>query len=124
MRAPLAESTRAVQDFHAAHASWVMEGSYAGLAEVATSLCTEFWFLNPGVDVCLAHCRRRPWEPGKYESPEAQDERLAFLLDWVRSYPSREDEYGLAAHRTLFASCGGSTREITDSADSAGLASG
>ena len=115
VRAPLAESHEAIQDFHSAHPSWVMEGSYASLAEIAAPLCTEFWFLNPGVDACLAHCRQRPWEPEKYDSPEAQDERLAFLLNWVRSYDTREDEYGLAAHRALFERFGGSKREVTAS---------
>jgi len=115
IRAPLAESEAAILAFHNAHPSWVMEGSYASLAEIAAPLCTEFRFLNPGVETCLAHCRQRPWEPEKYDSPEAQDERLAFLLDWVRSYDSREDEYGLAAHRAVFDAFGGPKREVTAS---------
>jgi hypothetical protein len=43
-----------------------------------------------------------PWEPEKYPSKEAQDQKLEFLLDWVREYESRTDEYSLARHRELF----------------------
>jgi len=63
---------------------------------------SEVRFLNPGLEVCLANCRARPWEPEKYPSKEAQDENLEFLLGWVRHYQSRRDEYSLARHRELF----------------------
>lgn len=111
-RRPLAESEAAIRAFHDAHPAWVMEGSYASLAEIAAPLATAFWFLNPGVETCLAHARQRPWEPEKYPSPEAQDERLAFLLDWIRSYDVRDDEYGLAAHRAVFDAFDGPKQEI------------
>ena len=65
----------------------------------------------------MAHCRARPWEPEKYASPEEQDERLAFLLDWVRSYETRDDEYGLARHRAVFESFDGPKREYTGAGD-------
>lgn len=113
VRRPLAESREAIHAFHHANDTWVMEGSYASLAEVAQPLCSAFWFLNPGVEACLAHCRQRSWEPEKYPTPEAQAERLAFLLDWVRTYDTREDEYGLAAHRALFDGFAGDKQEIT-----------
>jgi hypothetical protein len=43
-------------------------------------------FIDPGMDACLAHCRNRPWEPHKYASKVEQDEKLEFLLTWVRGY--------------------------------------
>ena len=101
-RLPLAESVAALEAFDRAHESWVVEGSYASLARAALPLCTEFRFLNPGTEACVANCQARPWEPKKYASPREQDERLAFLLDWVRGYETRNDEYGLAQHRALF----------------------
>lgn len=112
-RLALDESVEAIRAFHRAHASWVMEGSYASLARAVLPLCTEFRFLNPGVAACVANCEGRPWEPEKYPSPEAQNERLAFLLDWVRSYDTRDDEYGLAQHRAVFDAFDGPKREIT-----------
>ena len=63
---------------------------------------SEVRFLNPGLEVCLGNCRARPWEPHKYSSKKTQDENLDFLLDWVRKYASRADEYSLARHRELF----------------------
>lgn len=110
-RLPLAESVAALDAFARAHPAWVAEGSYASLARAALPYCTEVRFLNPGVDACVANCRARPWEPEKYASPEEQDERLAFLLDWVREYPSRADEYGLAQHRAVFREFDGIKRE-------------
>lgn len=111
-RLPLAESVAALHAFAREHGAWVAEGSYASLARAALPLCTELWFLNPGVEACVANCEARPWEPEKYASPEEQDARLPFLLDWVRSYEHRGDEYGLAQHRVLFDAFDGPKREI------------
>jgi len=113
-RRPLAESVAELRAFQRAHPSWVIEGSYGSLVEAALPACTELRFLNPGVETCVRNCRRRPWEPEKYASPEEQDARLDLLLDWVRRYDVREDEYGLARHRALFDGFAGPKREYTD----------
>ena len=112
VRRPLAESAAEIEAFAQSHDAWVIGGSYADLAEAALPFCTELRFLNPGVEACVANCQRRPWEPEKYASPEEQDERLAFLLDWVRKYETRDDEYGLKAHRSVFDAFAGSKFEI------------
>ncbi len=78
---------------------------------MALSGASELRFLNPGVDACVANCRARPWGPHKYPSKEEQDARLDFLLDWVREYATRADEYSLAAHRRLYDAFGGTKRE-------------
>lgn len=75
--------------------------------------CTELRFLNPGIEACVAHCRRRPWEPEKFASAEEQQAVLPGLIDWVREYESRDDEYGLKRHRRIFAGFGGPKREYT-----------
>ena len=59
-------------------------------------------FIDPGVEACLANCRSRPWEPHKYASKDEQDEKLEFLLSWVRDYDSREGDLSLTAHQALF----------------------
>jgi hypothetical protein len=64
--------------------------------------CTLLVFLNPGVDACIANAKARPFEPHKYESPEAQDANLAMLVEWIRDYEKRDDVLSLAAHRRLF----------------------
>ena len=102
VRADSAESERALLRFIEGTDSWVVEGCYSGLLRVAARYCTEMIFLNPGVEACVANCEARPWEPHKYPSREAQDANLLMLLDWVREYETREDEFSLREHRRLF----------------------
>lgn len=81
-------------------------------------------FLNPGEEVCLQHCRSRPWEPHKYESKAAQDERLALLLPWVTDYYRRTDGASLVRHRAIFDRYDGPKHELTDEAAAARYAPG
>ena len=113
VRRPLAESVAEVEAFAQACDAWVIEGSYATLAEAALASATDLWFLNPGVEACLANARRRAWEPEKYATLGDQDARLPFLVDWIRSYPTRGDEYGLTAHRAVFDAFRGEKRAVT-----------
>jgi adenylate kinase family enzyme len=112
-RKPVAESAAEIRTFAAQHPQWVAEGCYADLVEVLVPLATELRFLNPGVEACIANCRARPWEPDKYASKEEQDARLEFLLQWVRDYETRHDEYSLTRHRELFDRYAGPKREWT-----------
>ncbi len=93
-----------VAAFCSGHDRWVVEGCYAGLVAQALTHSPILLFLDPGVDACLANCRSRPWEPHKYASKVEQDAKLEFLLSWVRSYYSRDDELSLSAHQSLFES--------------------
>lgn len=111
-RRPLPDSVADLKRFIATHESWIIEGCYADLIEAILSDCDELIFLNPGVDACLVHCRARPWEPDKFPSPREQDEHLASLIDWVKSYENREDEYGLPRHRAVYESFTGKKREF------------
>lgn len=113
-RRALAESAAAIDAFRAEHTGWVMEGCYADLAELALPRATQLLFLNPGVEACIAHCRLRPWEPHKYSSPAAQDRNLAMLLEWVRGYTTRDDEFSLRRHRALFDGFSGAKREYSE----------
>lgn len=67
--------------------------------------------------MCIAHCRSRPWEPEKFSSRQEQDENLENLLQWVRAYETRTDEYGFARHRELYESFQGKKREFNDPSD-------
>lgn len=107
------EAVRAdLATFIAAHRDWVIEGCYGELIEAALPAAGELVFLNPGVEVCLAHNRQRPWEPHKYASKAEQDAMLEPLLDWVRGYYQREDAWSYAAHRRLFDGHEGPKREL------------
>jgi adenylate kinase family enzyme len=100
--------------FLAAHDRWVIEGCDGDLVERALPVCTELVFLNPGVEVCLANDRRRPWEPHKYDSAADQERMLPFLLQWVESYYTRNDPRSYAYHRRLFDAFAGTKREIIE----------
>ena len=91
-----------VQAFCEANAHWVIEGCYAGLVHAALQFSPTLLFLEPGVEACLSNCRSRLWEPHKYRSRREQDEKLEFLLAWVREYYSREGDLSLVAHQALF----------------------
>jgi adenylate kinase family enzyme len=99
--------------FVATHPAWVIEGCYGDLIEAAAPFSTQLLFLNPGLAACLANNRRRPWEPHKYVSADAQDAMLDKLQDWVAGYYSRDDAWSLAAHRRVFDRHPGRKREAT-----------
>jgi adenylate kinase family enzyme len=113
VRRAFEESVHEIEAFMAASGGgWVVEGCYGDLLEVAAEHATELHFLNPGVDVCVAHCRARPWEPDKYPNREEQNRMLDFLISWVREYETRTDEYSLARHRAIFERFAGAKREV------------
>jgi adenylate kinase family enzyme len=111
-RRPLQDSVDDVMRWIADRESWIIEGCYADIAELILAYCDELIFLNPGVDACIAHCRSRPWEPEQFSSHQEQDENLDNLIQWVRSYEQRDDEYGLCRHRALYESFDGMKREF------------
>src|SRR6516225_2107471 len=112
-RKPLDVSLCLLKDFIQSNEQWVIEGCYSDLIEAALPYCTELRFLNPGIEVCVAHCLRRPWEPEKFSSPEDQGAMLTHLVQWVREYETRDDAYGLKRHRELFEGFQGRKREYT-----------
>lgn len=107
------ERRRRLDAFLDAHPEWIVEGAYGDLIEYAAPRATELVFMNPGVEVCLANNRRRPWEPHKYADPAEQEARFEFLQQWVRDYYSRNDEYSLVRHRAIFDAFEGPKREVT-----------
>jgi len=109
---PKARVTDDLTRFLDANSRWVIEGCYSEWVEQVAGDCTELVFMNPGEAVCMANCRARPWEPNKYASKQAQDERLPLLLEWVHGYYVRDDEWSLARHRLLFRGHDGSKREV------------
>jgi adenylate kinase family enzyme len=112
-RKPLEASLRLLNEFMQSHEEWIIEGCYSDLIEAALPHCTELRFLNPGTEVCVAHCHRRPWEPEKFSSPEDQTAMLNQLVQWVREYETRDDDYGLRRHRQVFDRFQGPKREYT-----------
>ena len=101
-----------LQEFLAAHGRWVIEGCYGELVQAASQRCTELMFLNPGLETCLEHNRRRPWEAHKYASKEAQDAMLENLQTWVAAYYERQDPWSYVAHRRIFDTFAGPKTEL------------
>jgi adenylate kinase family enzyme len=115
-RKPLEQSFTLLRHFIHSSDQWIIEGCYGALVEAALPHCTELRFLNPGVETCVAHCNRRPWEPSKFSSAEEQDAMLTRLIQWVKDYETRDDEYGLKRHRQIFDGFSGPKREYTSTA--------
>lgn len=113
-RRPLEESVAALEHFITGHPGWIVEGCYGDLIEAALLHADALHFLNPGTEACVRHCLKRPFEPDKFASVEDQQAMLAPLIDWVREYDTRADEFGLARHRAIFESFPGSKREHVD----------
>jgi len=109
-----AEAADEVRAFCRASDDWAIEGCYASLIEVALEFTPELILLDPGVDACIRHCEARPWEPHKYALKEEQDKHLAFLLEWVRGYYTRDGEMSLQSHEALYNSYAGPKRRIVE----------
>jgi len=113
-RRPLTESFKDIDKFISENEGWVIEGGYVDLLDYVTEKANEIIFLNPGTDVCIKHCKSRPWEPHKYTSKEEQDKNLDMLIGWVKDYIKRDDAFSLKAHKSLFNQFSGKKTEITD----------
>ena len=116
VRRPLAEALGDIRAFLEREPRWVLEGCYADLLAEVLPQADALRFLNPGAEVCVAHCRARPWEPHKYASKAEQDARLEQLVRWVRGYETRQDELSLSAHQALFDRFQGDKLELRDPA--------
>jgi len=114
VRKSVPASVALVEAFVAANPQWVIEGCYGDIIGATTRHCSELRFLNPGIEACVRNCRKRPWEPTKFPTREEQDAMLDALVDWVRQYETRDDEYGLTRHRAVFDGFAGVKLEYLD----------
>lgn len=101
-----------LEQFCQNQSNWIVEGCYGDLIEIVLQWKPQLIFLNPGEAICLRNCRDRPWEPHKYNSLEAQNSYLEYLLEWVSDYYHRTDEMSYVYHRRLFESYSGWKWEI------------
>ncbi len=112
-RKALADSKALIDEFTNTHSNWVIEGCYSDLLDLVITQANKVYFINPGVDTCIENCKKRPWEPHKYSSLEQQNKNLDLLIDWIKDYPNRDDEFSLKAHQNLFDNFDGSKNEYT-----------
>ncbi|WP_395345304.1 shikimate kinase [Ningiella sp. W23] len=101
-RQSIGDSHNAISEFTLAHDDWVIEGCYADLLSLLLDKANELIFMNLPVEQCIENAIRRPWEPHKYASKQAQDANLEMLCDWIAQYPNRDDVLSLNAHKRLY----------------------
>lgn len=109
-----ADARKDVEAFCIAHGDWIIEGCYAELVATSLGHSPLLVFLDPGTERCLENCRRRPWEAHKFRSKAEQDEKLEFLLGWVREYYTRDGSLSRRAHEMLFEGYRGPKRRVTN----------
>jgi adenylate kinase family enzyme len=106
-RMSISESYVLISEFLSANQKWLVEGCYSDLLELVTTKADEVIFLNVPISTCIANAKKRPWEPHKYQSKEAQDANLDMLIDWISNYTSRNDTFSKVAHEKLYDECQG-----------------
>ena len=75
--------------------TWIMEGVYGWLANLATARATTLVFLNISVAECIANLEARG--PGN-GSPE----NFRALLQWAKDYPNRQTSTSFNGHSAIF----------------------
>ncbi len=113
------ESVAAINTFLRGHPNWIIEGCYGSLIAHTVSFASNIYFLNIGIETCVANCLARPWEPHKYPTKSAQDKNLEMLTQWVREYDTRTDEFSLHEHQLIFKNFHGQKLEIKSNNESA-----
>jgi len=101
-RKPVNESEIFINKFTSQNSQYVIEGGYTDLLNIVSNENNYLIFLNPGIDICTKNCKNRPWEPHKYKSMEEQSKNLQMLLNWVKEYYVRNDEFSYIAHSKLY----------------------
>ena len=96
------ESLALINAFTQEHEEWVIEGCYGDLLTGIKDQANTAYFLDLPVALCVENAKKRPWEPHKYESKQAQDANLVMLIDWIKAYDTRQDSFSNTAHQALF----------------------
>ena len=60
------------------------------------------YIYEPCISQCVENAKNRPWEPHKYESKEAQDSNFEMLINWIKDYRKREDEFSYRSHMKFY----------------------
>lgn len=116
-RMPLDCSFRELQAFTVENESWVIEGCYTDLLELLSPQANEIIFLNLPAELCIENAKNRPWEPHKYDSKKAQDEKLSMLLLWIAQYNNRHDTFSLTSHLSFYENFKGTKKMHTTNTD-------
>lgn len=113
VRSAIQDSKHKLDEFFSRNNTWVIEGCYADLLLLASPFANEVIFMNLDVDLCIQNAKKRPWEPHKYPSKQAQDDNLRMLIEWIAQYPDRTDTFSHSAHKALYSSFKGKKKMLT-----------
>lgn len=111
---PSAERIAEVQRFCRGQESWIVEGCYTDLITASLAWKPELILMDPGQEVCISNCRRRPYEPHKYQTKEEQDRHLDLLLAWASDYYAGDGLISHLRHKELFDLYDGPKRIVTE----------
>ncbi len=112
-RKPIEESGIIINNFIEQNSQYIIEGGYTDLLNIVINEDNYLIFLNPGIVTCTNNCKNRPWEPHKYKSMEEQNKNLHMLLNWVKEYYVRNDEFSFKSHIKLYNDFNGDKVEYT-----------
>ncbi|MGB5278150.1 MAG: shikimate kinase [Gammaproteobacteria bacterium] len=101
-RAPLANSKNKIENFVNHNDDWAIEGCYTDLLEIVAPLADVAIFMNLSIAQCVENAKKRPWEPHKYGSKEAQDDNLETLIKWIEHYRERDDVFSNSSHLRIY----------------------
>ena len=116
-RTPLNECKIKIDSFIMQHNAWVIEGCYSDLLALVASAANEVIFINLDIEACVENAKQRPWEAHKYASKTAQDKNLAMLINWIRDYKTRVDEFSFHAHQKFYENFSGKKVQYVDRVD-------
>ncbi|MCW8092534.1 AAA family ATPase [Alteromonas sp. ASW11-130] len=112
-RMPLIDSMEKIGNFLKKNEDWVVEGCYSDLLSQIALHCDEMIYLNLSIQQCVENARKRPWEPHKYGSKQAQDANLPMLIDWIKQYETRTDTFSKHSHLLLYRNYVGNKKMLT-----------
>ncbi|GAB1267319.1 hypothetical protein NBRC116493_05720 [Aurantivibrio infirmus] len=111
-RSDIKEVSKKLTIFFDKNSDWVIEGCYSDIICLATKHASEVIFMNLSIEDCIENAKNRPWEKHKYESKLTQDKNLPMLLDWIKNYNNREDDFSFTSHNHVFETFPGNKKMI------------
>jgi adenylate kinase family enzyme len=101
-RVPAKEAIKKIQNIIMEIESWVIEGCYTDLLDLLSPQANELIYLNLPIELCIENAKKRPWEPHKFDSKNAQDKKLKMLIDWISQYETRDDVFSQKTHLKFY----------------------
>lgn len=111
------ESEKEIVKFIKRNTGWIVEGCYSDLLEIAMRESDKIIYMNLSIEKCISNAKKRPWEPHKYTSKEAQDANLEMLINWISQYTERSDDFSKKSHEALYEQYKGLKEMITSNRD-------